>query len=111
MQAVLLFAGLVKAQARLVQRVTTLEPLAAPRVKFEAGRDIRNMGRGISETKKAEVRRLAKLHAPRFKSDRSLRAHIAKQTGLTADQVRQELNPPKRKAPRKKPKPKQRKQR
>lgn len=107
-QAVLLLAGAVKSQARLLQRIDALTPLAAPRVKFETGRDVRNLGRGIGQAKRTKVLQLAETHGPRFKSARSLREYIHKQTGLTVGQVRQVLAPPKRKAPRTKPKPKPR---
>lgn len=73
-QAVLLLAGAVKSQAQLLRRIDVLTPLARTRVKLEAGRDIRNMGRGIGKENRDEVRRLAELHGPAYarKSARAL---------------------------------------
>ena len=109
-QAVLLLAGAVKSQARLLRRIDVLEPLARSHANFVAGREIGHMFRGIGQAKQAEVRRLAKQRGLKLKG-RALWNHIADLIDVKWTQVRQVLDPPKRKAPRKKPKPKQRKPR
>jgi len=96
-QAVELFAGIVRALARQQRRLDVLLPLARPRARGDAALDIVNLLRGVPRPKQAEVERLAGALGPRFKSARSLHAAIGKKTGLTRDQVRQVLTPPRRK--------------
>lgn len=98
-QAVLLMAGAIKSQARLLRRIEVMEPLARTGATGRANLDIRNMKRGVPRLKEKEIRRLAETLAPRFKSRRSLHAAIARQVpDVTVPQVRQVLDPPKRKS-------------
>lgn len=95
-QAVLILAGVVKTQARLLQRIEVMEPLARSRAQAGAALDIVNLTRGLPRPKQAQIRRLAAELQPRFKSARSLYAAVARQSDVTPAQARQVLNPPKR---------------
>lgn len=87
-QAVALFAGLVRAQARMVGQVGVLKKLAGARAKADAALDLTNMRRGVPPRLANAIKTWWSEHRAEYPSDNRAREACAIALGTSSSRVR-----------------------
>lgn len=87
-QAVTLFAGLVRAQARMVGQVGVLRKLAVARAKADEALDLTNMRRGVPQRLVNEIKAWWREHRAEYPSENAAREACAIALGTKPSRVR-----------------------